>query len=71
MKKYLFMLLFVSTALFAQKRSITFDDFFSMKRMGHVAVSPDGKKVAFDLKIPNIESNSFKTEKQAAVFNAL
>ena len=55
-------LLILSVLLANEKRAITFDDFFSLKRMHSVAVSPDGKKVAFCLTTPNIEENSFKTD---------
>lgn len=51
------------TNLFAaDKRAITFEDFFSLKRLGDMAVSPDGKQIAYTLKIPNIETNNFKTD---------
>ena len=45
-----------------QKRAITFADFFSLKRMHSVVVSPTGQKVAFCLTTPNIEANNLKTD---------
>ncbi len=58
-----FILIFMQFQLFAaEKRAITFDDFFSMKRLGSFVVSPDGKWAAYDLTVPNIEENNFKTD---------
>jgi Tol biopolymer transport system component len=45
-----------------EKRAITFEDFFAMKRVDNIALSPDGKKAAFDVKVPRIETNDFKTD---------
>ncbi len=45
-----------------EKRAITFEDFFAMKRLGAFAVSPDGKTVAYDLTVPDIKSNNFKSD---------
>ncbi len=56
------LLLLVSPSLAGEKRAITFEDFFTLKRMHSVAVSPDGQQVAFCLTTPNIEENSFKTD---------
>ena len=44
------------------KRAITFEDFFSMKRLGSVKVSPSGKFIAYTLSIPNIEENKITTD---------
>ena len=61
-KSVLFIFVF-STLLFAgNKRAITFKDFFAMKRMTSVTVSPNGDKIAFCLTTPNIEENNFKTD---------
>jgi dipeptidyl aminopeptidase/acylaminoacyl peptidase len=59
-----FIILFVLTAWLAagQKRAITFQDFFSMKRMSSVTVNPNGDLVAFCLTTPNIDANKFKTD---------
>lgn len=56
------LLLLVGLNFAAQKRAITFKDFFSMKRLGGLALSPDGKQAVFTLTIPRIEENSFKTD---------
>ncbi len=45
----------------SDKRAITFEDFFSLKRAGTPQVSPDGKTVLFDVTIPEIEENTFRT----------
>jgi dipeptidyl aminopeptidase/acylaminoacyl peptidase len=45
-----------------KKHAITFEDFFSMKRIGGFSVSPDGKLAAYDLTVPNIAENNFKTD---------
>ena len=64
--KYLSATLLVFSLLFSlnaqEKRAITFEDFFSMKRVGGIAVSPDGRNAAFSLTVPNIEENNFKTD---------
>ena len=53
----------ISSSLFAQtKRAISFEDFFSMRRITEFAVSPDGEQVAYSLNIPSIDDNSFKTD---------
>ncbi len=62
-KKLFVILLITATILNAQeKRALTFDDFFSMKRLGGYALSPDHKTVAFEVTIPDIAANSFKTD---------
>jgi len=56
-------LLILFSVLSAQgKRAITFEDFFAMKRIGTAVLSPDGRYAAFDVKVPNIEENNFKTD---------
>jgi dipeptidyl aminopeptidase/acylaminoacyl peptidase len=62
--KLVFVLCIFSVILvFAQsKRTITFEDFFEMKRLGSVAVSPDGNIVAYTVTVPNIEENKSKTD---------
>ncbi|MBN2425229.1 MAG: S9 family peptidase [Calditrichaceae bacterium] len=63
MKKIIGIIMIVSLSLSAQdKRAITFEDFFSMKRLGNLAACPDGKWIAYDLKTANIDENSFKTD---------
>ncbi len=51
-----------SIVLAGAKRAITFEDFFSLKRMHSVRVSPDGQQVALCLTTPNIDENTFKTD---------
>ncbi len=53
--------LYLNNLFAAERHPITFEDFFAMKRIGNVAVSPDGRKVAYDVKVPDIEQNNFKT----------
>ncbi len=64
--KHLFAAIFIFALLFSlgaqEKRAITFEDFFSMKRIGGLAVSPDGKTAAFSLTAPDIQKNNFKTD---------
>ena len=63
MSKLILIVLVLATMLFAQqKRAITFEDFFSMKRLTDFTVSPDGRTVAYSVRIPNIEENNFKTD---------
>lgn len=59
----LVLLLVVVVSLPAQeKKTITFEDFFSMQRLGTVAVSPDGRLIAYTLSVPDIEANKIKTD---------
>ena len=53
---FLFVLLLASLSL-AQKRAMTVDDMWAMKRIGDVALSPDGKLIAFSLTRYNMEEN--------------
>ncbi len=58
MKKFLLMLLILITAYTAQeKRAITIDDLWSMKRIGAFDVSPDGKTIAFDVTEYSMKTN--------------
>ncbi len=58
MKKILLMLLILITAYTAQeKRAITIDDLWSMKRIGAFDVSPDGKIIAFDVTEYSMKTN--------------
>ena len=54
--------MFFSILNASEKRAVTFKDFFSMKRLGSIALSPDKSTIAYTLKIPNIEENNFKTD---------
>ncbi|NIA30582.1 MAG: hypothetical protein GWP06_11815, partial [Actinobacteria bacterium] len=53
---FLFVLLLASLSL-AQKRAMTVDDMWAMKRIGDVALSPDGKFIVFSLTQYSMEEN--------------
>jgi len=52
-----FAALLFSPALFPQKRAITIDDLWKMKRIGTVSLSPDGKTLAFTVTAYNMDEN--------------
>ena len=53
-----FLFLVVTSLTFAQtKHAMTFDDLWAMKRIGAVALSPDGKTLAFEVTTYNVETN--------------
>ncbi len=54
----LIILFFVFDLSSAEKWAITFEDFFSMKRMGGLTVSPDGHWAAYTIQTPDIEENN-------------
>ena len=56
MKRLALLLLLCTTSLFAQKRPITHEDIWTMKRIGDVAVSPDGKSIVFLLTEPSYDA---------------
>jgi len=64
MKKTLIALLVILIPLYAfsEKRALTFEDMFKAGRLGALSLSPDGSKVLFQVKIPDLEKNSFKTD---------
>ena len=45
-------------SVFAQKRAMTVEDMWAMKRIGEFDISPDGKTLVFDLTEYSIEKNS-------------
>jgi hypothetical protein len=47
------LLLLLATAAFAQKRPITHEDVWLMKRTGEPVVSPDGRSIVFALTEPD------------------
>ncbi len=57
--RFFLIILIFSSALFAGKRAITFEDFFSMKRLGGYALSPDKSKILYDVTLPDIDGNTF------------
>ena len=60
MKKWLLFiaLLFCVHSILAQKRAMTVDDLWAMKRISEIALSPDGKQIAFSLAEYDMEKNS-------------
>ena len=59
----LIIVLIISIILFAgDKRAITFEDFFSIQRLGDVVISPDAKLIAYTLAVPDIEENKINTD---------
>ncbi len=51
------LILFAVTSLSAQKRAITIEDLWNVKRLGDYTVSPDGKLIAFAVTSYNMEAN--------------
>jgi dipeptidyl aminopeptidase/acylaminoacyl peptidase len=60
MTKVWLLLLLLATTAFAQKRPVTHEDIWLMKRMGEPVVSPDGRYIVFALTEPD-----YDTAKQA------
>jgi dipeptidyl aminopeptidase/acylaminoacyl peptidase len=60
MKKWLFFvaLLFCVHSSIAQKRAMTVEDMWAMKRISEIALSPDGKQIAFSLAEYDMKKNS-------------
>lgn len=59
MKKSLLLFLIILTAItvHAQKRAMTVDDLWNMKRIGSFDISPDGKTIAFEVTTYSMEVN--------------
>ncbi|MDZ7766935.1 MAG: hypothetical protein U5K00_21385 [Melioribacteraceae bacterium] len=58
-----FIVLFSVLQITAQdKRAITIDDLWAMKRIGSFDVSPNGKTIAFDQTIYSFETNKGNTD---------
>lgn len=58
-----FIIIFVSlTVAQPKKHSITIEDLWSMKRMGNVAISFNGKYLAFEVTTYNVEENKGNTD---------
>ncbi len=64
MKKLLIVILviFIPIFIFAEKRALKFEDMFKAGRLGSISLSPDGLKVAFHVKAPDLEKNKYKTD---------
>ena len=52
----------VGVPLPAEKKALTFDDFFSARRITGFVVSRDGRAIAFAVKIPDIAANSIGSD---------
>ena len=59
---FLLILVLLLSATCFGKNAITFEDFFSVNRLGSPVVSPDGKHIAFTVKKANILKNSYSTQ---------
>ncbi len=59
---FLLILVLLLSATCFGKNAITFEDFFSVNRLGSPVVSPDGKHIAFTVKKTNILKNSYSTQ---------
>lgn len=64
MKKFLFLILsiIIVSFSFAQKRAITVEDLWKMKRIGDYSLSPDGKLIVFSLTTYDMEKNKGNTD---------
>ncbi len=60
MKKLLIVLLCLSgLASAGDRRALTFEDFFTMRRLTHFSVSPDGRSVLYRIQQANLDKNNF------------
>ncbi len=64
----LILILFTVVSFAQEKRAITVDDLWSMKRIGSYDVSPDGQKIVFDQTTYSMEEN--KGEKSIYIMNS-
>ncbi len=53
----LFLLILIAIPLAAQKRALTVEDLWKMKRIGGFDISPDGKTIAFAVTTYNMDTN--------------
>ena len=58
----LIILIFVTANFAQEKRAITVDDLWNMKRIGSFDVSSDASKIIFDLTTYDMESNKVQTD---------
>lgn len=56
------LILFINQVSAQQKRAMTVDDMWAMKRIGAYDVSPDGKTIAFAVTAYNVEANKGNTD---------
>ena len=63
MKKLLLICLsfFAFPALVSSQRNISFDDLYRYKEIGNIALSPNGKKIIFELTENDLDNNSSRT----------
>lgn len=59
---FLFILMGLLSTAFAEKRAMSVDDMWSMKRIGDTALSPDGTHIVFSLTEYDMEKNASHTE---------
>ncbi len=52
-----FVLLIISNLIIPQKRAITIEDLWAMKRIGDMSLSPDGKTIAFSATSYDMSTN--------------
>ena len=57
----LILIIFTVVSFAQEKHAITIDDLWNMKRIGSYDVSPDGKKIVFDLTTYSMEENKGET----------
>ncbi len=63
MKKISLLLFFVCVIpLYAQPHSFTFDDMIQMDRLGSFSISPDGSRIAFEVRDYSLENNNSNTD---------
>lgn len=58
----IFLFTFVAVTFSQEKRAISIDDLWNMKRIGSYDVSPDASKIIFDLTIYDMEENKGQTD---------
>ncbi len=56
------LLLLAVFSLPAQKRALRFEDMFAAGRLAAPVVSADGRWIAFTVRVPELEKNSFRTD---------
>ena len=60
---FVFIFVVIFTNLIAgEKRAITFEDFFSLKRIKKIRISPDGQYIACEISVPDIDANKIKAD---------
>ena len=57
-----FISIFTLSGFAQQKRAITVDDLWAMKRIGSMSISPDGKTIAFSVTEYSMDKNSGQTD---------